>query len=43
MGCVVNFLVFFGYVWKEIVEFFLKGFVKFRGIRNIKDFMKFKD
>ena len=38
-GCFVNFWVIFGYVWEEIV--FLKGFVKFREIRNIKDLMKF--
>ena len=36
---VVNFWVIFGYVWEEIV--FLKGFVKFREIRNIEDLMKF--
>ena len=39
VGCFVNFWVIFGYVWEEIV--FLKGFVKFREIRNIIDLMKF--
>ena len=39
VGFFVNFGVFFGYVWDEIV--FLKGFVKFREIKNIKNFMKF--
>ena len=39
VGCFVNFWVIFGYVWEEIV--FLKGFVKFREIRNIEDLMKF--
>ena len=29
----------FGYVWKNIV--FVKGFVKFREMRNIEDLMKF--
>ena len=38
-GCFVNFWVIFGYIWEEIV--FLKGFVKFRGIRDIEDLMKF--
>ena len=37
--CFVNFWVNFGYVWEEIV--FLKGFVKFREIRNIENLMKF--
>ena len=32
-------LLFFGYVWEEIV--FLKGFLKFREIRNIEDVLKF--
>ena len=32
VGCFVNFWVIFGYVWEETV--FLKGFVKFREIRN---------
>ena len=36
---VLNFGVIFGYVWEEIV--FLKGFVKFREIRNIEDLIKF--
>ena len=35
--CFVNFLVIFGDVWEEIV--FLKGLVKFKEIRNIKDLM----
>ena len=39
VGCFVNFWVIFGYVWEEIV--FLKGFVKFREIRNIEDLIKF--
>ena len=39
VGCFVNFWVIFGYVWEEIV--FLKGFVRFREIRNIEDLMKF--
>ena len=39
VGCFVNFWVIFGYFWEEIV--FLKGFVKFREIRNIEDLMKF--
>ena len=34
VGCFVNVWVIFGYV-------FLKGFVKFREIRNIEDLMKF--
>ena len=38
-GLYCKFLVIFGYVWAEIV--FLKGFVKFREIRNIEDLMKF--
>ena len=37
--CFVNFWMIFGYVWEENV--FLKGFVKFREIRNIEDLMKF--
>ena len=41
MGCFVNFLVIFGYVWEQIV--FLNGFVKFREIRNIEDLVKFKN
>ena len=36
--CFVNFLVIFAYVWKEKV--FLKGSVKLREIRNIKDLNK---
>ena len=39
VGCFVNFLVIFGYVWEEIV--FLKGFVKFREKINTEDLMKF--
>ena len=39
VGCFVNFWVIFAYVWEEIV--FLKGFVKFREIRNIQDLMTF--
>ena len=39
VGCFVNFGVIFGGVWEEIV--FLKGFAKFREIRNIEDLMKF--
>ena len=36
MGCFVNFL---GDFWEEIV--FLKGFVKIRGTKKIKNIMKF--
>ena len=32
LGCFVNFLVIFRYIWEEIV--FLKGVVKFGEIRN---------
>ena len=39
LGCFVNFWVMFGYVWEEIV--FLKGFLKFREMRNIENLMKF--
>ena len=39
VGCFVNFGVIFGYVWEETV--FLKGFVKFREIRDIEDLTKF--
>ena len=39
MRCFVNFWVILGYVWEEIG--FLKGFVKFKEIKNIEDFMKF--
>ena len=35
IGCFVNFLVIFGYIWMEIV--FLKGLEKFREIRKIED------
>ena len=41
IGCFVNFLVIFGYIWVEIV--FLKGLVRFREIRKIEDLMKFKN
>ena len=33
MGCFLEFLVIFRYIWEEIV--FLKGFVKLIEIRNI--------
>ena len=39
VGCFENFWVMFKYVWEKKV--FLKGFVKFREIRNIEDLMKF--
>ena len=35
MGCLINVWVILGYVWEEIA--FLKGFVKFKEIRNIED------
>ena len=41
IGCFVNFLVIFGYIWMEIV--FLKGLERFREIRKIEDLMKFKN
>ena len=41
IGCFVNFLVIFAYIWVEIV--FLKGLEKFREIRKIEDLMKFKN
>ena len=41
IGCFVNFLVIFGYIWMEVV--FLKGLEKFREIRKIEDLMKFKN
>ena len=41
LGCFVNFLVIFEYIWVEIV--FLKGLVRFREIRKIKDLMKLKN
>ena len=41
IGCFVNFLVIFGYIWVEIV--FLKELEKFREIRKIEDLMKFKN
>ena len=41
IGCFVNFLVIFRYIWVEIV--FLKGLEKFREIRKIEDLMKFKN
>ena len=40
MGCFVNCLVIFGYIWVEIV--FLKGLEKFREIRKIEDLMNLK-
>ena len=39
VGCFENCWVIFEYLWEEIV--FLKGFVKFREIRNIEDLIKF--
>ena len=41
IGCFVNFLVIFGYIWVEIV--FLKELEKFKEIRKIEDLMKFKN
>ena len=41
IGCFVNFLVIFGYIWVEIV--FLKGLERFRERRKIEDLMKFKN
>ena len=37
LGCFVNFLVIFGYIWEEID--FLKGLVKFGEIGNVEDLM----
>ena len=41
LGCFVNFLVIFRYIWEEIV--FLKRVVKFGEIRNSSDLMSFKN
>ena len=41
IGCFVNFLGIFGYIWVEIV--FLKGLERFREIRKIENLMKFKN
>ena len=41
IGCFVNFLVIWGYIWVEIV--FLKGLERFREIRKIKNLIKFKN
>ena len=39
MGCFVNFLVIFRYIWREIV--FLKGLVKLMEIGNFEDLLLF--
>ena len=39
LGCFVNFLVIFRYIWREIV--FLKGLVKLMEIGNFEDFFFF--
>ena len=39
LGCFVNFIVIFRYIWEEIV--FLKRVVKLREIRNIEDLVNF--
>ena len=41
IGCFVNFLVIFGYIWREIV--ILKGVVRFREITKIEALMKYKN
>ena len=40
MECFVNFGVIVGYVWEEIC--FLKGFVKFKEIKNVFLKLEFK-
>ena len=39
LGCFVNFLVIFRYIWREIV--FLKGLVKLMEIGNFEDLLLF--
>ena len=39
LGCFVNFLVIFWYIWREIV--FLKGLVKLMEIGNFEDLLLF--
>ena len=39
LGCFVNFLVIFRYIWREIV--FLKGLVKLMEIGNLEDLLLF--
>ena len=39
LGCFVNFLVIFRYIWREIV--FLKGLVKLMEVGNFEDLLLF--
>ena len=39
LGCFVNFLVIFRYIWRDIV--FLKGLVKLMEIGNFEDLLLF--
>ena len=39
LGCFVNFLMIFRYIWREIV--FLKGLVKLMEIGNFEDLLLF--
>ena len=39
LGCFVNFLVIFRYIWREIV--FLKGLVKLMEMGNFEDLLLF--
>ena len=41
LGCFVNFLVIFRYIWREIV--FLKGLVKLMEIGNLEDLLLFEN